>query len=160
MVVPPSTKSDLRFSLDPVGVINEPQQTLHPKLKQIFLQKMLVERKHVSDFEQSLKEIDLSIYIPDLKLDSRFGFFAQVDFTIGKIEVQKLVLDRIVSLRTENAVMLNSEGANKKYIAGYQRVWSTNLPLVHILKQHLYCNVLKDKLLFDIFLSPTYPNIF
>ena len=58
MASPTSTKIDLRSSLDPVGVINDPCQALHSKIKQIFLQKMLVERKHVSDFEQFLKEID------------------------------------------------------------------------------------------------------
>ena len=41
-----------------MSVINDPRQDPHLKAKQIFLEKMLVERKHVFDFEQFLKEID------------------------------------------------------------------------------------------------------
>ena len=56
----PSTKIDLRSNLDSVGVINDPWQALHTKINQIFHQKILVERTHVSDFEQFLKEISFS----------------------------------------------------------------------------------------------------
>ena len=60
MAGPPSTQIDLRLSLDLVDVINDPWLALHSKHKQTFLQKMLVERKHVSDFENFLKEIDFN----------------------------------------------------------------------------------------------------
>ena len=58
MAGPPLTQIDLRSSLDLVDVIKDTWQALHSKLKQTFLQKLLVERKHVSDFGQFLKEID------------------------------------------------------------------------------------------------------
>ena len=43
-----------------MGVINEPWKAPHPKAKQICVEKMLPERKHVSDFDEVLKEIDFS----------------------------------------------------------------------------------------------------
>lgn len=58
MAGPPSTQIDLKSRLDPVAVINDLWQALHSKIELIFLQKMLGERKHVSDFEQFLKEIE------------------------------------------------------------------------------------------------------
>ena len=64
---PPSTKIDLRFSLDPENVINDPWQALHSKIEQIFLQKLLAERKHVSDFEQFITEIDFDLKSPKNK---------------------------------------------------------------------------------------------
>ena len=63
MAGPPSTQIDLRSSLNPVGVINDSWQARHSKIKQIFLKRMLVERKQVADFEQLLKQID---FIPIL----------------------------------------------------------------------------------------------
>ena len=53
---PSSIQIDLRFSLDPVGVINDLLQDLYSKIEQSFLKKMLVERKNVSDFEQLIKK--------------------------------------------------------------------------------------------------------
>ena len=55
-----STQIDLRSSLDPEGVLTGPWKDLHSKIEQIFLKKMLAERKHVYDFEQFLKEIDIN----------------------------------------------------------------------------------------------------
>ena len=62
----PSTQTDIRSSFESVDVINNPWQALHSNIKQIFLQKMLAERKHISDFEQFLKEIDFSNIFEDL----------------------------------------------------------------------------------------------
>ena len=62
MTGPLSTHIDLRSGWDPVGVINDLWQALHSKIEQIFLQKMLAERKHVSEFEQFLKEIHFSTF--------------------------------------------------------------------------------------------------
>ena len=60
MIGPPSTQIDLRSSLDPVGIINDPWQALHSKIEQIFLKKMLAKKKLESNFEHFLKEIDFS----------------------------------------------------------------------------------------------------
>ena len=61
MADPPLIHIDLRSSLDTVSVINNLWQSLHSEIEQIFPQKMLAERKHVSDFENFLKEIDFSL---------------------------------------------------------------------------------------------------
>lgn len=58
MAGPPSIQIDLRSSLDLVGVKDDQWQAIYSKINQIFCHKMLPERKHVSDFEQFLKEID------------------------------------------------------------------------------------------------------
>ena len=52
MAGPLLTQIDLRLIADPVCVINDPWQASHPKAEQICHDEMLVERKHVSDFEQ------------------------------------------------------------------------------------------------------------
>ena len=54
-----STQIDFRLAVDPVSVMNKPWQARHSKAKQICLEKMLLERKHASDFDQVLKEISL-----------------------------------------------------------------------------------------------------
>ena len=60
MAGPLLTQIGLRLIADPVGVINDPWQASHPKAEQICHKEMLVERKHVSDFELFLKKIDFS----------------------------------------------------------------------------------------------------
>ena len=52
-----STQIDLRPRVDLLGVIGVPWKAIHSKATQIHHEKMLLERKHVSDFEQVLKEI-------------------------------------------------------------------------------------------------------
>ena len=52
MAGPLSTQIDLRLSVDLADVINDPWQTSNSKAEQICHDEMLVERKHVSDFEQ------------------------------------------------------------------------------------------------------------
>ena len=59
------TQSDLRPNPesgipDLEGVIEVPWKAIHSKAEQIRHEKMLLERKHVSDFEQVLKEIDIN----------------------------------------------------------------------------------------------------
>ena len=56
----PSIQINFRPTVNPVGVINDQRQASHSIAKETFLEKLLVERKHVSDFEQVLKEIDFS----------------------------------------------------------------------------------------------------
>ena len=53
----PSTQIDLRPNPDLMGVIEVPWKAIHSKAKQNQHAKMLLERKHVSDFDQVLKEI-------------------------------------------------------------------------------------------------------
>ena len=59
----PSIQINLRPNANPVGVINDQWQASHLKVEEIYLEKMLLKRKHVSDFEQVLKEIDFREYI-------------------------------------------------------------------------------------------------
>ena len=53
----PSTQIGLRLNPDLVGVIGVPWKAIHSKAEQIRHGKMLLERRHVSDFKQVLKEI-------------------------------------------------------------------------------------------------------
>ena len=53
-----STENDLRSNPEVVEVIEVPWKAIHSNAEQILLDKMLLERKYVSDFEQVLKEID------------------------------------------------------------------------------------------------------
>ena len=48
----PSMQINLRPNTNPVGVINDQWEASHSKAEEIYLEKMLLERKHVSDFEQ------------------------------------------------------------------------------------------------------------
>jgi len=60
--VAPSTQIDFRSNADLVGAIYVPWKAIHSKTEHICHKKMLLERKHVSDFEQILKEIDFRKY--------------------------------------------------------------------------------------------------
>ena len=53
-----SIQINLRTNAGPVGVINDQWQASHSKAEEICLEKMLLERKHISDFEQVFKELD------------------------------------------------------------------------------------------------------
>lgn len=58
MASPKSSQIDLGPSVGPVDVLNDLWQGFHSEAKKIYFEKMLLERKHVSDSEWSLKEID------------------------------------------------------------------------------------------------------
>ena len=58
MAGPSSTQIDFRPTVNPTSVISEPWQTLHSKAKLISVEKMLLNRKHVSD--KVLKDIDFT----------------------------------------------------------------------------------------------------
>ena len=62
---------------------NYPWQALSSKIKHIFLQKVLVERKHVLDFEHFLKEIDFKY-----RVDGNGGAIAPPIF----LEIRKKVV--------------------------------------------------------------------
>ena len=55
MASPSSTQIDFRPIVDQVGVINEHWQAPKLKDKQIFVDEMLLEGKHVSDFDRVLR---------------------------------------------------------------------------------------------------------
>ena len=80
MVAPP-TKIDLRPNPDLVGVIEVPWKAIHSKVKHICPEKMLLERKHVSDFEQVLKEIDFRILCRYMKLKVTAKIGVELYFT-------------------------------------------------------------------------------
>ena len=56
------TQIDLKPSPNLVVVIDVPWRAIHSKAEPIRHEIMLLERKHVSNFEQFLKEIDFSHY--------------------------------------------------------------------------------------------------
>ena len=63
IAIAPSIQINFRPNANPVGVINDQWQASHSKAEEIYLEKMLLERKHVFDFEQVLKEIDFRFVV-------------------------------------------------------------------------------------------------
>ena len=53
--------------MDPVGVVNDPWGASHSKAEYICLEKMLLKKKHASDFEKVWKEIDFKKFCRLLK---------------------------------------------------------------------------------------------
>ena len=64
----PSTKIDFRPLPDLVDVIEVSEKAINSKAEQIHHEKMLAERKHISDFEKVLKDIDFRTKAMDEEL--------------------------------------------------------------------------------------------
>ena len=56
IAIAPSIQINFRPNANPVGVINDQLQASHSKSEEICFEEMLLERKHLSGFEEVLKE--------------------------------------------------------------------------------------------------------